>query len=153
MQLIRQSPLAIDHEVYDEILKCQRANMILKCRHKMSNSEKKVYYFLKKVYSFFHVFMILYIAMKLIGLLQKNKKQQNASKRRSRWYNFIRLQCFQGEGARKLFSRIRRHYTGISIKRIEKWLKSNKDHFKTNLIFSNKPPLTLVISKRVQGCN
>ena len=48
MQLIRQSPLAIDHEVYDEILKCQRANMILKCRHKMSNSEKKVYDFLKK---------------------------------------------------------------------------------------------------------
>ena len=43
----------------------------------MSNSEKKVYYFLKKVYSFFHVFMIPYIAVKLIGLLQKNKKQQS----------------------------------------------------------------------------
>ena len=41
MQLIRQSPAAIDHEVYHEILKCQRANMILKCRHKMSISEKK----------------------------------------------------------------------------------------------------------------
>ena len=61
--------------IYDKILKCQGANMILKCRHKMSNSEKKVYYFLKKVYSFFHVFMIPYIAVMLIGLLQKNKKQ------------------------------------------------------------------------------
>ena len=34
--------------IYDKILKCQGANMILKCRHKMSNSEKKVYDFLKK---------------------------------------------------------------------------------------------------------
>ena len=42
----------------------------------MSDSEKKVYYSLKKVYSFFHAFMISYIAVKLIGLLQKNKKQQ-----------------------------------------------------------------------------
>ena len=50
----------------------------------MSNSEKKVYYFPKKVYLFFHVFMIPYIAVKLIELLQKNKKQQSASKRRSR---------------------------------------------------------------------
>ena len=47
-------------------LKCQRANMILKYHHKMSNSEKKVYYFLKKVYSFFHVFRIPYIAVKLM---------------------------------------------------------------------------------------
>ena len=60
---------------------------------------------------------------------------------------------FKGEGVRKLFSRIRRHYTGISIKRIHNWLNSNKDHFKTNPIFSNKPPLTPVISKSVQGCN
>ena len=75
MQLIRQSPAAIDHEVYDEILKCQPANMLPTYLHKMSNSEKKVYYFLKKVYSFFHAFMIPYIAVMLIGLLQKNKKQ------------------------------------------------------------------------------
>ena len=153
MQFIRKSPAAIDHEVYDEIFKCQRANMILKSRRKMSNSEKKVYYFLKKVYSFFHVFMIPYITVKQIGLLQKNKKQQSASKKRSRWYNFILLQCFQGEGARKRFSKIRQHYTGIRIKIIEQWLISSKDHFKTNLIFSNKPPLTPVISKSVQGCN
>ena len=53
--------------------------------------------------------------------------------------------AFKGEGARKLFHRIRRHYTGISIKKIQKWLNSNKDHFKSNSIFSNKPPLTPVI--------
>ena len=69
MQLIRQSPAAIDYEVYDEILKCQHANMIPKYLHKMSNSEKKVYYFLKKVYSFFHVFRIPYIAVKLMLVL------------------------------------------------------------------------------------
>ena len=61
--------------------------------------------------------------------------------------------AFKGEGARKLSRRIRRHCTGISIKRIQKWLNSNKHHFKTNPIFSNKPPLIPVISKSVQGCN
>ena len=48
LQLIGQSPPATDDEVYDEILNCLRANMILKCRHNMSSSEKKVYYFLEK---------------------------------------------------------------------------------------------------------
>ena len=48
---------------------------------------------------------------------------------------------------------VTRHCTGISIKRIQKWLNSNEDHFKSNPIFSNKPPLTPVFSKSVQGCN
>ena len=43
LHLIGQSPTAIDDEEYDEILNCLPANMILKCRHKMSTSEKKVY--------------------------------------------------------------------------------------------------------------
>ena len=55
--------------------------------------------------------------------------------------------AFKGEGALKLFPRIRRHYTEISIKRIQKWLNSNGDHFKTNPKFSNKPHLTQVILK------
>ena len=42
----------------------------------MSNSGKKVYYFPKKVYWFFQVFMIPCIAVKLIGLLQKNKSNK-----------------------------------------------------------------------------
>ena len=39
LQLIGQSPAAIDDEVYDEVLNCLHANMILKYRHNMSSSE------------------------------------------------------------------------------------------------------------------
>ena len=60
---------------------------------------------------------------------------------------------YKGEGARKIQPRIKRFYTGISIKRIQKWLNSNENHFKTNSIFSNKPPLSTVVSKTVRGCN
>ena len=60
---------------------------------------------------------------------------------------------YKGEGAQKMQPRIKRFYTGISIKRIQKWLNSNENHFKTNPIFSNKPPLSPVVSKTVQGCN
>ena len=55
---------------------------------------------------------------------------------------------YKGEGVRKMQPRIKRLYTGISIKRIQKWLNSNENHFKINLIFSNKPPLSPVVSKR-----
>ena len=55
---------------------------------------------------------------------------------------------YKGEGTRKMQPRIKRLYTGISIKRIQKWLNSNENHFKINLIFSNKPPLSPVVSKR-----
>ena len=60
---------------------------------------------------------------------------------------------YKGEGARKIQPRIKRFYTGISIKRIQKWLNSNENHFKINPIFSNKLPLSPVVSKTVQGCN
>ena len=60
---------------------------------------------------------------------------------------------YKGEGVRKIQPRIKRFYTGISIKRIQKWLNSNENHFKINPIFSNKPPLSPVVSKTVQGCN
>ena len=60
---------------------------------------------------------------------------------------------YKGEGARKIQPRIKMFYTGISIKRIQKWLNSNENHFKINPIFSNKPPLSPVVSKTVQGCN
>ena len=61
LQLIGQSPAAIDDEVYDEILNCLRANIILKCRHNMSSSEKKVYHFLKKgIFTFSCIFVPVY---------------------------------------------------------------------------------------------
>ena len=46
-----------------------------------------------------------------------------------------------------------RFYTGTSIKQTQKWLNSNENLFKINPRFSNKPPLSLVVSKTVQGCN
>ena len=51
------------------------------------------------------------------------------------------------EGVRKIQRKIKRFYTGISIKQIQKWLRSNKNHFKINPILSNKPPLSSVVSK------
>ena len=60
---------------------------------------------------------------------------------------------YKGEGARKIQPRIKRFYTGISIKRIQKWLNNNENHFTINPIFSNKPPLSPVVSKTVHGCN
>ena len=60
---------------------------------------------------------------------------------------------YKGDGARKVQPRIKRFYTGISIKRIQKWLNGNENHFKINPILSNKPPLSPVVSKTVSGCN
>ena len=50
------------------------------------------------VYSFFHVFMIPYVVVRLFRLLKKSKKQQSSSKRWKRWYNLRLLQCFQRWG-------------------------------------------------------
>ena len=60
---------------------------------------------------------------------------------------------YKREGARKIQPRIKRFYTGISSKRIQKRLNSNENHFIINPIFSNKLPLFPVVSKTVQGCN
>ena len=48
---------------------------------------------------------------------------------------------YNREGARKIQPRIKRFYTGISSKRIQKRLSSNENHFKINPIFSKKLPL------------
>ena len=97
--------------------------------------------------------MIPYIAVKLIEFLQKT--WSNTVHRKDEVDDIVSFfyNAFKAQGASKLFSRIRQHYNGKSIKRIQKWLNSNKDHFKTNPIFSNKPTLTPVISKAVQKCN
>ena len=60
---------------------------------------------------------------------------------------------YKGEDTRKMQPRITRFYTAISIKRIQKWLSSNENHFKINPIFNNKPSLSPVLSKTIQGCN
>ena len=56
------------------------------------------------------------------------------------------------EGVPKIQPKTNRFYTGISIKRIQKNLNSNENHFKINPIFSNKPSISPVISETVQGC-
>ena len=155
LQLIRQSPAAIGDEVYDKILNCLRANIILKCRHNMSSSEKKVYHFLKKgIFTFSCIYDPVY-SRENDRIVTREKEATMIVPRKGEVDDIISFfyNAFKGEGARKLFPRIRRHYTVISIKRIQKWVNSNEDHFKTNPIFSNKPPLTPVISNSVQGCN
>ena len=56
---------------------------------------------------------------------------------------------YKGEGTREIQPRTKRFYTDTSIKRIQKWLISNENHFKINPIFSNKPPLSHVVHNRV----
>ena len=115
----------------------------------MSNTEKTVYYFLKRYIHFLCIYDPVYS-------LEINCYKRTRSNRA--WKNEVDdiisflYNAFRGKGERRRFSRIKRHYTRISIKRIQKWLNSNKNHFKTNPIFSNKPPLTPVISKNVQVC-
>ena len=40
-EINRKSHPAIDDEVYEEIMNCLRSKLMLKCRHIMSNDEKK----------------------------------------------------------------------------------------------------------------
>ena len=60
---------------------------------------------------------------------------------------------YKGESTRKIQPTIKKSYTAISIKRIQKWISNNENHFKINPVLSNKPPLSPVASKTVQGCN
>ena len=46
-EINRKSHPAIDDEVYEEIMNCLRSKLMLKCRHIMSNDEKKIYRVLK----------------------------------------------------------------------------------------------------------
>ena len=93
------------------------------------------------------------MVVKKIVLSQQMKKIRNQYLKRVRLIVPFFYHTYKGEGARKIQPRIKRFYTGISIKRIQKWLNSNENHFKINPIFSNKLPLSPVVSKTVQGCN
>ena len=93
------------------------------------------------------------MVVKKIVLSQQMKKIRNQYLKRVRLIVPFFYHTYKGEGARKIQPRIKRFYTGISIKRIQKWLNSNENHFKINPIFSNKPPLSLAVSKIVQECN
>ena len=94
--------------------------MILKCRRNMSSSEKKVYYFLKKgIFTFSCSYDPVYsretdrIVTTEKGATKIVPRKDEVDDRISFFYN-----AFKGKGACKLFPRIRRRYTGISITRI-----------------------------------
>ena len=151
----RKSNPAIDDEVYEEIMNCLRSKLMLKCRHIMSNDEKKIYQVLKKgVYGFAHINDPVYGCEKdrVVTTDEENPKIVPQKGEIDKIVSFF-YHTFKDEDARKIQPGIKRFYTGISIKRIQKWLNSNENHFKTNPIFSNRPPLSPVVSKTVQGCN
>ena len=154
-EINRKSHPAIDDEVYEEIMNCLRSKLMLKCRHIMSNDEKNIYRVLKKgIYEFARINDPVYGCEKdrVFATDEENPKivpqKGEIDKIVSSFYH-----TYKGEGARKMQPRIKRFYTGIRIKRIQKWLNSNENHFKINPIFSNKLPLSPVVSKTVQGCN
>ena len=121
----------------------------------MSNDEKKIYRVLKEgIYGFAHINDPVYGCEKdrVVTTDEGNPKIVPQKGENDKIISFF-YHTYKGEGARKIQRRIKRFYTGISIKRIQKWLNSNENHFKTNPIFSNKPPLSPVVSKTVQGFN
>ena len=151
----RKSNPAIDDEVYEEVMNCLRSKFMLKYRHIMTNDEKKTYRVLKKgIYGFAHINDPVYGCEKdrVVTTNEENPKIVPQKGEIDKIVSFF-YHTYKGEGARKIQPRIKRFYTGISIKRIQKWLNSNENHFKINPIFSNKPPLSPVVSKTVQGCN
>ena len=136
-------------------MNCLRSKLMIKCRHIMSNDEKNIYRVLKKViYGFVHISDPVCGCEKdrVVTADEENPKIVPQKGKIDKIVSFF-YYTYNGEGARKIQPGIMRFYTDISIKRIQKWLNSNENHFKTNPIFSNKPPLSPVVSKTVQGCN
>ena len=151
----RKSHPAIDDEVYEEIMNCLRSKLMLKCRHIISIDEKKIYRVLKKgIYGFAHINDPVYGCEKY-RVVTADEENQNIVPQKGEIDKIVSFfyHTYKDEGARKIQPGIKRFYTGISIKRIQKWLNSNENHFKTNPIFSNKRPLFPVVSKTVEGCN
>ena len=58
-------------------------------------------------------------------------------------------QIYKDEGARKLTERINIQHSGISKEFIQNWL-NNKEHFRRLPLFTNKPPLLLIIANTTQ---
>ena len=93
------------------------------------------------------------LVLKKMVLSQHMKKIQNIIPQKCEIDKIVSFfyHTYKNEGTRKMQPRIKRFYTGISIKRIQKWLNSNENHFTINPTFSSKRPLSPVVSKTVQG--
>ena len=82
--------------------------------------QKKVYYFLKKsIFTFSCIYDPVY-SRETDRIVTRKKGGTKIVPRKDEIDHIISLfySAFKGEGERKLFPRIRRYYTGISIKRI-----------------------------------
>ena len=128
---------------------------MLKCPHIMSKDEKKSYRVLKKgIYGFVHINNPVYGWEKdwFVTIDKENPKIVPQKREIDKIVLFF-YHAYKSEGAEKMQCRIKTFHIDISIKRIQKWLSSNENHLKINLIFSNKPKLSPLISKIVYGCH
>ena len=120
--------------------------------------EKKTYWVLKKgIYEFVHINHPVYGWEK--DCFATTDEENPKIVPRVRYYRKIGkivsffYHAYKSKGVVKIQSRIKRLHIDISIKRIQKWLSSNENNFKIHPIFSNKPPLSSLVSKIVYGCN
>ena len=128
-EINRKSHPAFDDEVYQEIMNCLRSKLMLKCRHIVNNDEKKIYRVLKKgIYEFTHINDPVYGCEK-DRVVTKDEENPKIVPRKGEIDKIVSFfyHTYKGEGAKKTQPRIKRFYTGISIKRIQKWLNSNEN--------------------------
>ena len=100
----RKSHLAIDDEVYEEIMNCLRSKLMLKCRHIMSKDEKKLYRVLKKgIYGFAHINDSVYGCNKdlVVTTDEENPKIVPQNGEIDKIVSFF-YHNYEGEGARKI---------------------------------------------------
>ena len=107
----RKSHPAIDDEVYEEIMNCIRSKLMLKCRHIMSNHEKKyIYRVLKKgIYGFAHIYDPVCGCEKdrVVTTDEGNPKIAPQKDEIGKIVSFF-YHTYKGEGARKIQPRIKR---------------------------------------------
>lgn len=141
---------AINDDIYDDILTILSNKTKPVAKHKMDSKEKRIYNVLRKG-------VTCKIAWNPVKKTKENRLNiQHQIIPRSSEVNAIIsffYNSYKGEGARKLYARIKSHFTSIGTKTIQKWLNENEKHFKLNPIFNNKPPLNPVVSHTVQGRN
>ena len=108
----RKSHPAIDDEVYEEIMNCIRSKLMLKCRHIMSNHEKKyiyIYRVLKKgIYGFAHIYDPVCGCEKdrVVTTDEGNPKIAPQKDEIGKIVSFF-YHTYKGEGARKIQPRIK----------------------------------------------
>ena len=94
--------------------------------------KKYIYQIRKKgIYEFAHINDSVYGCEKdcVVTANEENPKLVTQRDEMDKIVSFF-YHTYKGEGARKIKPRIKRFYTGISIKQIQKWLNSNKINFK-----------------------